>query len=122
MSLSMDSPNPTAGGHRAKLDTNSTSPHLGPRNRNYLRWEHSHPIANYPIDRASGFGANRVHSGSRISSTGGAAPSSIEAGLGASGAACVDATKARPPASATINARISVSIGERKRAMIGDGG
>jgi len=47
--------------------------------------------------------------------------SSIEAGFGASGVACVDAANARL-ASARINARIFVSAAEPKRAMIGDFG
>jgi hypothetical protein len=47
-------------------------------------------------------------------------PNSIEAGLGAKGAACADVAKARPPANAKIIARISVSMRVPKHAMFGD--
>jgi hypothetical protein len=60
--FAMDYPNPTAGGHRANLDRGRTTPHAGCRNRNHLRSKRSHPTANCPIGRASGLGANRVHS------------------------------------------------------------
>ena len=46
----------------------------------------------------------------------------IEAGLGARGAAWAGAAKAKPLTNARIAARISVSIGEPKRAMFRDGG
>jgi hypothetical protein len=118
MSLAMDCQ--SLGQKRANLSRDGSnlrsSDHGDPRS------ERSHPIANYPIDRASGFGANRVHSGHGSARPVVPRQARSRQDLGASGAACVDATKARPPASATINARISVSIGEPKRAMIGDGG
>src|SRR6516165_7940827 len=53
------------------------------------------------------------------SSTDGAAPSSIETGLGARGAACADATKARPTADARIKARIAVSRKKPTRQFSG---
>jgi hypothetical protein len=49
-------------------------------------------------------------------------PSSIETGLGAKGAACAEAEKARLTADARINPRISVSIGETKRPIFREGG
>jgi len=52
------------------------------------------------------------------SSTGGAAPGSTEARLGARGAACVDTARASPTAIARINVRISISPKENLRGIV----
>jgi hypothetical protein len=51
---------------------------------------------------------------------GGAVLGSIEAGLGASGAACADAAKVRPTANARIIACISGSVTDVKRTLAGN--
>ena len=57
---SIDNSNPTKAVLRANLGMDSTS--LRPSRRTDDLKERNHPIANWPIGRASGSGANRVHS------------------------------------------------------------
>jgi hypothetical protein len=87
VSLNIGNPNPNIEGHRARLGKDCTIPHHS-RRKDDLRSERSHPIANSPIDRASGSDANRVL-----------------------GAACADtAARAAPLTKATITARIPASL------------
>ena len=54
-----------------------------------------------------------------IGSTSGAAPDSRVVGSAANGAACTDAAKATPLANVRINSRISPSLKENPRAIVG---
>ena len=116
---SIDNSNPTKAVLRANLGMDSTS--LRPSRRTDDLKERNHPIAKLAHWSRQWVRCQPRPQPSRTGSNSGAAPSSIEAGFGASGVACVDAANARL-ASARINARIFVSAAEPKRAMIGDFG